>query len=145
MEATRLRNGTSSPAASAPAVSTQQRGQKTKRFRTESRGARLVGVSVAEDVNMFVTFSDLEYKSVESGLLLHVMQVQRQSHLHCTELVQCASWPRPAHGDATRLLAKRIVVSCLRYRKTSWSETHASIVRSRRFGARRSAHHCATL
>ena len=65
-------------------------------------------------------------------------------HLRCSELVQCAVWAHPADGIATRLLARRIVVSCSRFRKTSLSETSASFARSRRLGAGRSAHHCAT-
>ena len=69
----------------------------------------------------------------------------RPSHLHCSELVQCAAWAHPAYGIATRLLARRIVVTCMRYRKTSWSETRTSFARSRRLCGRRSAHHCATL
>ena len=50
-----------------------------------------------------------------------------------------------ACGIAVRIFARRIVVSCRRYRKTSWSETCTSFARSRRLDARRSAHHCVAL
>ena len=67
-----------------------------------------------------------------SRLLLHVMLVLRRSHLHFSELAQCAAWAHPACGIETRLLAKRMVASCSRYRKTPWSETRASFARSLR-------------
>ena len=62
-----------------------------------------------------------------------------RSHLHYSELVQCAS----ACRIATRLLAKRIVVSW--HRKTSWTQTRTSFARTGRLVAGRAAHCCATL
>ena len=52
-----------------------------------------------------------------AGLVPPIMLALPRCHLHHSWLVQCAAWARSAYRIATRLLAKRIVVSCRRHRR----------------------------